>query len=214
MRIAVFIDYWNFVLTFEKRQGEEKKLNGVRYKSDIDWQVVGPLLANQACPVLSVDPKLLSYQGVYVYTSFDPGNPAGERFARWANSWLNRQPGVNVAIRERKRKSVQKCNTCHGEITHCPDPACAQQLRGTTEKGIDTLLVTDVIRLAVTDSYDAAVLVTSDADMVPGVQFVQQRGKKVIQAGFPPGGQALATASWGSFDIMPLAGQLERHKSP
>ncbi|WP_159054936.1 NYN domain-containing protein [Stenotrophomonas maltophilia] len=212
MRIAVFIDYWNFVLTFEKKMAEEKKLVA-RYKSDIDWQVVGPLLANHACPVLSVDPKLLSYQGVYVYTSYDPANPSGEKFARWANTWLNRQPGVNVAIRERKRKSVQKCTTCHEDITHCPHDGCGQELRGTTEKGIDTLLVTDVIRLAVTDSYDSAVIVTSDADMVPAVQFVQQRGKKVIQAGFPPGGQALATACWGSYDIKPLAGQLERQRA-
>jgi len=78
------------------------------------------------------------------------------------------------------------------------------------EKGVDTLLVTDLIRLAVADAYDAAVIASSDADMVPAVEFVQTLGKKVIQAGFPPMGVDLATQCWGSFDILSITRPLER----
>jgi uncharacterized LabA/DUF88 family protein len=80
----------------------------------------------------------------------------------------------------------------------------------TVEKGVDTLLATDLIRLAVSNAYDVAVVSTLDADLLPAVEFVQSGGKKVIQAGFPPMGVDLATECWGSFDVMALSGQMER----
>ncbi len=71
-------------------------------------------------------------------------------------------------------------------------------------------MVTDLIRLAIANSYDSAVIASSDADMVPAVAFVQTLGKKIIQAGFPPSGVDLATECWGSFDVMSLAAEIER----
>lgn len=208
MRIAVFVDYWNFVLTLDRQQAKARKVDS--YRTNIDWHVVGPLLVSSACPVLSTDAKQSSYEGCYVYTSYNPLKENEKKFAKWVSTWLNRQPGLNVQIRERKPKALPKCPICHKEITHCPHSGCEQAIVATAEKGIDTLLVTDLIRLAVSNSYDAAVLVSSDADMIPAVEFVQTLGKKVIQAGFPPSGVDLATKCWGSYDIMPLAGQLER----
>ena len=208
MRIAVFIDYWNFQLTLDRHQAKARRVDS--YRTNVDWHAVGPLLANSACPVLSTDPKNMSYEGCYVYTSYNPLKENEKKFANWVNTWLNRQPGMNVQIRERKPKALPKCPVCHKEITHCPHGGCEQPIVATAEKGIDTLLVTDLIRLAVSNSYDAAVLVSSDADMIPAVEFVQTLGKKVIQAGFPPVGVDLATKCWGSYGIMPLAGQLER----
>lgn len=71
-------------------------------------------------------------------------------------------------------------------------------------------MVTDLLRLGLSDSYDAAVLASLDADMVPAVTYMQTMGKKIIQAGFPPQGMTLATECWGSFDVMKLLGQIER----
>jgi uncharacterized LabA/DUF88 family protein len=210
VKIAVLVDYWNFHLTLDRQQAIARKVDN--YRSKIDWNVVGPLFANTACPVLSVDPKSLSYEGMYIYTSFNPSTEAGTKFNRWATGWLNRQPGINVQIRERKPKALPTCPTCHKSITHCPHTGCEKPIVATVEKGIDTLLVTDLIRLAVGGQYDAAVVVSSDADMVPAVEFVQSQGKKIIQAGFPPIGIDLATKCWGSFDIRPLAGQIDQNK--
>ena len=58
-----------------------------------------------------------------------------------------------------------------------------------------------MIRLAWEDAYDIAVLASSDADLVPAVRFLDQKGRKVIQAGFPPTGVQLATSCWASFDM-------------
>ena len=72
----------------------------------------------------------------------------------------------------------------------------------TVEKGIDTALATDMIKFAWEGAYDVGVLVSSDADFVPVVEFLDSKGIRVVQAGFPPIGSALATACWGSFDLL------------
>lgn len=208
MRIAVFIDYWNLQLTLNQRLSE---IHGVAdYRAKIDWKGIGSTFSASAAAVIGVVQNGFSYEGCHIYTSFDPATEDGKKFKGWATTWLDRQPGVNVQIRERKPKALPKCPSCHRPITHCPHDACGQPIKATVEKGVDTLLVTDLIRLAVSNSYDAAVIASSDADMVPAVGFVQTLGKKVVQAGFPPKGVDLATECWGSFDVMGLAGSLER----
>ena len=208
MRIAVFVDYWNFQLTLNSKIAA--KNGNPDHRAKVDWKALGAILAKEACNVLSCDPASLSYEGCYIYTSYNPVTDEGKRFSKWATTWLNRQPGITVEIRERKPKALPKCPICHADITHCPHAKCGEPISATIEKGIDTLLVTDLIRFANSNSYDAAVLVSSDADMVPAVNFVQTLGKKIIQAGFPPSGIDLSTRCWGSFDVMKLAGQLER----
>ena len=208
MRIAVFIDYWNFQLTFNEKLSINQGVDNVLAK--INWRDLGYILAKTACPVLSYKEEALSYEGCYVYTSFNPVTGEGKKYKQWVVNWLDRQPGVNVEIRERKPKALPKCTTCFREITHCPNTACQQPIVATIEKGVDTLLVTDLIRLGLSNSYDAAVVASSDADMVPAVRFVQTSGKKVIQAGFPPKGVGLATECWGSFDVMNIADNIQR----
>lgn len=208
MRIAVFIDYWNLQLTLNERISRKKSIND--YRAKIDWKQIGNLLSASAGKILGIEPKDTSYEGVYIYTSFNPVSSEGKKFKHWATTWLDRQPGVNVQIRERKPKALPRCPACHKDITHCPHEECGQPIVATIEKGVDTLLVTDLIRLAYANTYDAAVIASSDADMVPAVAFVQTLGKKIIQAGFPPKGVDLATECWGSFDVMSLAGEIER----
>jgi hypothetical protein len=51
------------------------------------------------------------------------------------------------------------------------------------------------------DANDIAVLASPGADLVPAVRFLDQKGRKIIQAGLPPSGVQLATTRWASFDI-------------
>ena len=208
MRVAVFIDYWNLQLTLNERIARKKSISD--YRAKIDWKQIGNLFSTSAGKILGDGPGDTSYEGVYVYTSFNPANIEGRKFKKWATTWLDRQPGVNVQIRERKPKALPRCPVCYKDITHCPHAGCGQPIVATIEKGVDTLLVTDLIRLAYANTYDAAVIASSDADMVPAVAFAQTLGKKIIQAGFPPSGVDLATECWGSFNVMSLAGQIER----
>lgn len=208
IRVAVFIDYWNFQLTLNERTAS---LEGVpEVKVAIDWRKLGLQLAQEASAVLGCAESDIGYEGCYVYTSFNPATDEGRKFKAWVTSWLDRQPGVNVEIRERKPKSLPTCPTCRKKITHCPHTGCEKPIVATVEKGVDTLLVTDLLRLGHQNSYDVAVLATSDADMVPAVTYIQTAGKKVVQAGFPPKGIDLATECWGSYDVMKFLPKIRR----
>lgn len=208
LRIRVFVDYWNFQLQLNEREAHLQGLADFRFK--IDWNALGPWLAVKACGVLSVDSTAHSYEGIGIYTSYNPGSKEGPGFKKWAMNWLNRQPGVEVSCRERKPRSLLKCPTCHKSIQACPHNGCGKPLTGTIEKGVDTLIATDMVRLAWEDAYDVAVLASSDSDLVPAVEFLRLKGRKVIQAGFPPVGIDVATACWGSFDVFGDRKQIER----
>jgi len=89
-------------------------------------------------------------------------------------------------------------------------PVWPTSMLGMVEKGVDTFIATDMIRLAWENAFDLAVLVSSDSDLVPAVEFLNQKGQKIVQAGFPPGGVHLATACWASFDVWKVGGEIER----
>ena len=75
-------------------------------------------------------------------------------------------------------------------------------------------IVTDMLSLAWESAYEVAILVSADADMVPCVERVQEKGFKVINATWPSGGLHLAKVCWASFDIMDVAGGLVRPEAP
>src|ERR1700677_2011602 len=111
MRIAVYIDYWNLQLTLNKRMSEAKGVED--YRAKIDWKNVGPMFAQAACETIGCPVGELSYEGSHIYTSFNPSTEDGKKFKNWATTWLDRKPGLNVQIRERRPKALPKCPICH-----------------------------------------------------------------------------------------------------
>jgi uncharacterized LabA/DUF88 family protein len=206
-RIRAFIDFWNIQLTMNEREASENNIADCRVK--IDWQNIGSCLAQIAAKKANVENNY-SFDGVVVYASFNPKNVEGRHFNKWMTTWLNRQPGIQVQCLERQPKAPPKCPSCYKVIEYCPHPDCGSKIMGTIEKGVDTLISTDMIRLAWEDAYDIAVLASSDRDLVPAVQFLISKGRKIIQAGFPPSGVHLATSCWASFDIFALRSQIIR----
>ena len=199
IRVRIFIDFWNLQLTLNQ---QIRKLDpSDEFK--IDWTKLPRWLAREAARVVGTDAH--SYDGVHVCASYNPLSPADKKLHNWLTTWLDRQPGVQVVLKERRAKGPPTCPSCHQSVLHCPQ--CQASLARTVEKGVDTAIVTDMIRLAWEGAYDVGVVVSSDADFVPVVDFLDSRGLRVVQAGFPPIGSALATACWGSFDV--LAGREE-----
>lgn len=201
-RVRVFVDYWNFQLSLNQRAGGGDPAH--RFK--VDWKIVGEWLAARAATTAGLSAH--TYEGVFIYTSYNPQSDGDRKFHRWATTILNRFPGVKVQCRERKPKEPPRCPACHTSIEHCPK--CNQTMRGTQEKGVDTLIATEMIGLAWAGAFDLAVLVTSDRDLVPAVEFLDQRGYKVIHAAFPPLGSDLSNASWASFDVLADCEQIRR----
>lgn len=205
-RIRIFVDYWNLQLTMNERVKRAIGQPDVRFL--IDWRKLPGWLAQKASEVAGL--AAYRFEGGIIYASYNPKTVEGRKQHNWFSTWLNRQPGVQVVSYARHPKNPPSCPTCHHPILNCPRHECGADLAGTIEKGVDTAIVTDMIRLAWEDSYEIAVLASSDADLVPAVQFLNQKGRKVIQAGFPPSGVSLATACWASFDIFQHRQEIER----
>lgn len=211
MRTIVFVDYWNLQLLIQSSEAEEKGLTGAAastHRFDISWFTLGPILTEIADKKASpTDGRLgLSFQEMRVYTSNDPNDDG--KFKRFVTQTLGSKPGVYVSCLERKPKRNRNCPACHKPIDHCPH--CDNSIDATQEKGVDTLIVTDLLRLGLDRTYDAAILVSQDADMCPAVEHLGSKGIKVIHVGIKHFGNGVANKSWASFDIFPIREKIKR----
>ena len=188
VRVMVFVDFWNFQLSINDLVDDFK----------VDWRQLGPVVAQESLRL--VDPKaLISYEGMNVYGSYGDSEK-DQRLRRWASTTLARFPGIQVTMIPRQHKRTGPvCPVCREQMTRCPK--CGADMRGTEEKGVDTRIATDMIKLAWVDSYDVAVLLSSDRDFVPVVEFLGTRGTKVIHGAFPPQGSMLTQACWGNLPV-------------
>lgn len=206
VRVRIFIDYWNFQLTLNERVAKARGLGDFRFQ--IEWRKLGPWLAKRACEVSGICTNGHSFDGAHIYVSYDPRKESDKKFFFWINNWLSKQPGLIVECRERKPKAAPDCPECHQTIIDCPH--CKKPIRPSQEKGVDTLIATDMIRLAWEIAYDLAVLATSDRDLIPAVEFLNMKARKVVHAAFPPKGADLARASWATFDVFDKCHEIER----
>lgn len=180
IRIKVFVDFWNFQLSVNNHSPDFR----------IDWIRLGQIVATHALNVVDSQASV-AYQGMNVYGSYDQYNRSNDNLRRWAFNTLNRFPGVQVTFVPRQRKRTGPiCPSCHEPIQGCP--VCSADMRGTEEKGVDTRIATDMIKLAWANNYDVAVLLSSDRDFVPVVEFLNSRGIKTIHGAFPPMGSQLS----------------------
>ena len=198
LRTRIFVDFWNLQLNIIEREGKDYRL---------DWRLLSPCLVTQAEAVLE---SSLRFEETRVYLSYNPRTDKGKKLRNWAVNVLDRFPGVRVTAKERKTKSPPVCPNpnCHKEIAVCP--YCQGAMIGTTEKGIDTSIVTDIVSLAWENEWDIAILVSSDHDFVPCAAFLNSKGRRIINGHFPPDGVLLARTCWASFNLGPLLSQLRR----
>jgi hypothetical protein len=103
------------------------------------------------------------------------------------------------------------CQACGKDFVQCP--SCAEPLTSSLEKGVDTAIVTDLMSMAWQSAFDVAILVSSDADFVPAVQRIQERGLRVINATWQHDGHELRRTCWASFDLDGVARNMLRGPS-
>jgi uncharacterized LabA/DUF88 family protein len=93
-------------------------------------------------------------------------------------------------------------------VNECPH--CNTPFQRAPEKGVDAAIVTDLLTLAWEEAFDNAIVLSSDADLIPAVERVQEKGLKVINATWAGHGFDLAHACWGSFTLDSVIGLLVR----
>lgn len=199
--VRLFVDFWNFQLGLIAKAGREFRP---------DWYALAGRIVARVKGIQNLDPAAnYTMEEMRVYISINPKSPKDLKLKGFATTVLNRVPGIFVNLVERRYKGPPKCPACYQEIDTCPK--CQQGTSGTIEKGVDTMIVTDMIRLAWSSaSYDIGVLISDDRDFIPAAEFLQSRGVKIIQAGFGNGGRELATKCWASIDLSQNIASLSR----
>lgn len=198
-KARIFVDYWNFQLNIIKFYG-----NGFR----IDWKKVSPWLMSQLEAMVKTD---IEYEGTSIYASFDKSKYSDCNLINWIDSFLRKLPGYEVSLVERKPKNPPICPHCHTEITFCPE--CNKPMTATIEKGVDTAIVTDLISLAWENSWEYAILITSDKDFIPAVDMLNRKGFHVINAYFPPVGSELVKHCWANIPLNSSLTEIEYSKT-
>lgn len=84
---------------------------------------------------------------------------------------LDRVPYLQKRLGTLVKRRVT-CKMCHGAYTR------------KLQKGVDSLLVTDMLKMAYNDNYDTAILVSGDADFACAVEAVKDNGQHVEVASF------------------------------
>lgn len=140
MRVKIFVDFWNFQLAWNTFHGKAPVVK-------IPWN---PRFYDML--VSSID-KTAVYAGTHVFASFDPLSKKDLQLRKFLNV-MDSFPGYRVVVKERKPLNHLRCSNdgCRLEISKCPH--CGQDIRRTVEKGVDTALVTDLIRFGIDDYYD------------------------------------------------------------
>ncbi|WKZ47350.1 MAG: NYN domain-containing protein [Anaerolineales bacterium] len=187
MKTHIFIDFWNFQLGINSVAPQN-------YRAD--WKKISPWLVAQASAAVG---RPLSFEGTHVYMSYSPNSKKDASLKDFATNVLSRFSGVQVSMVERKAQAAPICPACHQSIPNCPH--CGSPITRMVEKGVDTAIVTDMVKFAWEGSLEVAILVSSDRDFIPAVQMLTAKGYKVINAHFPPTGMNLAGACWASIDL-------------
>lgn len=154
MRVKLFVDFWNFQLSWNDYHQRAGATEIVR----IPWK---PRLYEVL--VAQVDPNGI-YAGTHVYASYDPLSKKDTGLRKFLDV-MDAFPGYDVTIKDRKPLSPLRCSNddCRKQIGVCPH--CTKGISRTVEKGVDTAIVTDLIRLGIDDHYDRAVLISGTPTM-------------------------------------------------
>ena len=199
MNLRIFVDYWNFQLTWNERTGSAR----------CDWpQLPGSLTRAATSLLASAGLGSLTLQETRVYAGYEAGREAALK--NWLHNFLDRQPGFRVFTSERHwRAHPVHCRTCGMSPNVCP--SCNSEFGRAAEKTSAARIVTDLIGLAWEGAYDVAVLVSSDKDFIPAVDYLQSKNIHVINATWHSRGHELAKICWASFELDNFTSALIRH---
>ncbi|MBL7127702.1 MAG: NYN domain-containing protein [Ignavibacteria bacterium] len=192
LKVLIFVDFWNLQLSWNNFHKDKtiKLLWGEKL----------------TCALMSKLGDDCIYHGTNVYASVDTTDSGA--FRRFLDK-ISMEKGYRVVTKSRKPAKDIHCKNCNKDILDCPH--CSQRLKRSNEKGIDTTIATELLKLSFDNIFDIAILVSGDADFVPAVEYIQGKGKQVILAGWKNSSFELKKTCWSYFDLDDLMPQLVTH---
>lgn len=164
-RVAIFIDGSNFYHALKRRFGNAR----------IRFDRLAEVLTNRL-----QGRKLVR---VYYYNAaYDQVRDAAayRNQQRFFDS-LRRTPYLSLTLGRLERRSIDDYGDLSSDKRSEIERILGRRLPEHTyvEKGVDVQLVVDMVKFAVADTYDVAILISGDGDFAPAVEFVKQQGKHV-----------------------------------
>jgi uncharacterized LabA/DUF88 family protein len=147
-----------------------------------------------------------SYEGTYYYASFPP---EGYLKSAEEKEHLRKQQGFLEAMEYKEGYTVKRFVR---RVRRATCDRCKTETVFTVEKGVDSSIVADMMSLGWEDAYDIAVLLSSDADIKPAVEYLKRFGKKVYHATFAnvSKGTDLRKACFGAIDLGDILDEIKR----
>ncbi len=194
---SIFVDFWNFQLSV---------LDITSNRYSVDWKKLPNFLVNEV--KMLINQESVKYLKTKVYISYNSHSDKDKPLAKWAKDTLSRFPGIEIDLKERKPKGPVECPECRSLISQCP--SCGKPIKKTIEKGVDSQIVCDMMGMMWDGVIDSAVLLSSDRDFIPVVNYLSSKGYRVINAYFPPDGIDLAQNCWANIDLKRNLNQYKR----
>lgn len=159
-RTAVFLDYQNMYKGAREAFGYKRDGDAAHFGNVRPYSLGRRLVRDHADRVLH---QVRVYSGVPTPQRDSKGNKIMQRKLA---TWVNDMPA---------------------KVEVFPRPLRYPPPQG-REKGVDVELAVDIVRLALEDAYDIAVVVSADSDLVPALSFVvhQCEGKEVETVAWAP----------------------------
>ncbi len=151
-RVMIFIDAQNFYNCVCDTLGDDRNGRNIDYPKLVE-ELIG-------------DRDLIR---VYFYDALPPSrNQSGkQRFL----DYIEALPYFRVVLGNVVRRDPGPDDFC---------PHCKKKLTPRYEqKGVDVRLAIDMVKLAIGNTFDVAILISGDSDFVDAVQLVQDHGKQV-----------------------------------
>jgi uncharacterized LabA/DUF88 family protein len=120
----------------------------------------------------------------YIYTAppEDPGNGADDR----RRSAYQKRRGFLSALEYRPYLQLT-LGKLHPASERCPK--CGESYEVLRQKGVDVRLAVDMIRFAQNNSFDVALLVSTDGDLADAIRLIKDMGK-IVELAVPEGARA------------------------
>jgi NYN domain len=201
-RVRVFIDHWEFSLSWQKAHSgfTGRKLtatdqaNAQTEAQTIPWHLLPDTVLEHLGDLeyIGDDEKELRNVDVYATAQKSKDQLADNALNEWLEGQLDPLPGFQVY--HFPKKTDQEKIQC-GQCGHLLD-------RPQIIKRLKTKMACDLLSYAVKDLYDIAVIFADDFELAPSVLCVQEIfDKKVIHVGLKGHGQALRSAAWGHIPL-------------
>lgn len=209
LRACIFIDYWNYQVSWNERFRNGKTPDEALM---CNWRRVPRVFGEETAKALGLgNDCALEIVETRYYVSVLKDDPVGTKQEAWLRDFISNLPRTTVRLHERKlRQRPVRCRKCACEIETCPE--CRTSLHSAPEKGVDVSLATDMMAKAWDGAMDVAILATQDADFIPLVRCLQARGIKVVNIGWRKGGNDLARCSTAHAALDSTGSRLGRRK--